>query len=91
MTDITNMLKENKKLTVACKDGFKFRICVFPSCFGEKIDGKWESIECSNLNKVDYDLIRYAANPSYPMTTQYYYVPISVLNNVIDKHGGMWI
>lgn len=74
-----------------CKDGFSMSVQAsqYHYCT-PRVDGvvEYEEVEIGPLNEKEELLIPYAENPDETYTV-YPYVPIDIVNQVIEKHGGI--
>ena len=77
---------------VLCKDGFtisvqasKYHYCT------PRIDGavKYETVELGFPNIEDPLIIDYAEERGRPTDTVYGYVPVHIVNELVEKHGGI--
>jgi hypothetical protein len=78
---------------ITCKDGFtmsvqasKFHYC---SPRQNLTDGNYNSVEIGFPSEVESLLLKYAEDPEKPTGTVYGYVPLNVVDSVIEKHGGI--
>lgn len=52
--------------------------------------GEYEAVEVGGLNKEEELLMPYAEDAKKPIKTVYGYVPVEVVDAVIQKHGGLY-
>lgn len=74
-----------------CKDGFSMSVQASQYHYCKpRVDGvvEYEEVEIGPLNEKEELLIPYAENPDETYTV-YPYVPIDIINQVIEKHGGI--
>ncbi len=78
---------------IFCKDGFKISIQAgLPwYCQPRKTleSGEYEAVEVGGLHEAEELLMPYAEEPGKPTKTIYASVPVSVVEKVIAKHGGV--
>ena len=76
---------------IYCQDGFSIsvqaNVCSY--CFPRTNEGPWETVECGYPSDISEDLIPYAEDPENLTGTVYSKVPVEIVNNVINLHGGM--
>lgn len=98
MRDIVNdflMRKENivsgKRKRMVCRDGFSMSVQAskYHYCTPRADKGPWEEVEVGFPSVVEELLIPYAEQPDKQPETVYGYVPVSILEKVIEKHGGL--
>lgn len=79
-----------KQLT--CKDGFHFSVQASSThyCY-PRVDNaqKYQSIEIDFPSEEDPILMKYAEDDNMATSTVYPYVPVTVVNRLIRKHGGI--
>tara|TARA_B100000029_G_scaffold458466_1_gene487906 strand:- start:1553 stop:1891 length:339 start_codon:yes stop_codon:yes gene_type:complete len=76
---------------VICKDGFKMSVQVGQSLYSEPKDvaDHYEEAEVGYPSKEEHLLAKYAEDGENLCDTVYGYVPCSVIDEVIEKHGGI--
>lgn len=78
---------------IYCKDGFKFSIQAGSPwyCLPRKVleSGEYEAVEVGGLYEEETLLMPYAEDFRKPTKTVYAYVPVSIVEEVIAKHGGV--
>ena len=76
---------------VICKDGFTMSVQVGQSLYSEPKDdaNHYEEVEVGYPSKEEYLLTNYAEDRDNLCGTVYGYVPCSVIDKVIEKHGGI--
>lgn len=77
---------------VECEDGFSVSIQARSTSYCEpRVDGaeKYHSVELGFPSHEDELIMPYAEMPERPLDTVYGYVPVSVVNLLIAKHGGI--
>lgn len=77
---------------IICKDGFE--ISVQASCIHyceprENGLTKYDYVELGFPSESDNCILEYAEDPDKPTETVYGWVPIEVVNQLIEKHGGI--
>lgn len=77
---------------VKCKDGFSISVqaskghyCL-PSVDGDVI---YDAVELGFPNAEEELIAEYAEDPDEPTNTVYGYVPVEIVNQLIEKHGGI--
>lgn len=77
---------------IICKDGFNISVQAGAEWYcnpRENLEsGEYEAVEVGGLNREEELLTPYAENPRKLKGTVYGYVPVSVVEAVIAKHGG---
>lgn len=77
---------------IYCKDGFSVSVqggTEFHYCTPRKHCNQYECVELGFPSAVDSLLQDYAEDPSDPTGTVYGYVPIEVVESLVEKHRGM--
>ena len=76
---------------VICKDGFQMSVQVGQSLYSTPKDvvNHYEEAEVGYPSKEELLLARYAEDDENLCDTVYGYVPCSVIDKVIEKHGGI--
>lgn len=78
---------------IYCKDGFHLSVQAGSPwyCYPRKAleSGEYEAVEVGGLSKKEDLLLPYAEEPKKPKATVYAFVPVSVVEEVIAKHGGV--
>ena len=76
---------------IECKDGFSMSVQAGTSVYSDPRDdvGPYHSVECGFPSEYEELIIAYAEARHEPTKTVYGWVPVGVVTNVIDKHGGM--
>jgi hypothetical protein len=85
-----NHLKRNKP--VVCKSGFRISIQANISAYcSPRADGadRYTQVELGFPNQPEDLIHQYAENPEDPCETVYPYVPVSLVNLLLAKHGGV--
>ena len=84
------MLEKNK--VVVCADGFSMSVQAdeFTYC-SPRVNGAetYTQVEIGFPSEYEELIIDWAENRDQPTETVYGYVPVSVVTNVLAKHGGM--
>lgn len=99
MDKVNEYLKRTRKMEkwgvrpdMKCADGFSISVqaSVYHYCSPRTMDAdQYESVELGYPNMEDPIIADYAENPDDLTETVYKYVPIEVVNEVIEKHGGI--
>jgi len=76
---------------VICKDGFKMSVQAGQSLYSEPKDvaDHYKEAEVGYPSKVEHLLTNYAEDRDDLCGTVYGYVPCTVIDKVIEKHGGI--
>jgi len=76
---------------VICKDGFKMSVQAGQSLYSEPKDDvdHYEEVECGFPSEEEHLIASYADDEENLCGTVYGYVPCSVIDEVIEKHGGI--
>ena len=76
---------------VICKDGFKMSVQAGQSNYSQPRDvvDHYEEAEVGFPSTEEYLLTNYAEDQENPCGTVYGYVPCSIIDEVIEKHGGI--
>lgn len=76
---------------IKCADGFTMSVQASSSHYCEPRDdeGPWISFEIGFPSEREELIIRWAENPDIPTDTVYGWVPSDVIEEVIEKHGGL--
>ena len=77
---------------IYCKDGFSISVqggTKFHYCTPRKHCNQYIEIELGFPSAVDILIREYAEDPSDPTGTVYGYIPIELVESLIEKHGGM--
>ena len=76
---------------VVCKDGFKMSVQAGQSLYSEpkEVVDSYEEMEVGYPSTEELLLARYAEDGENLCDTVYGYVPCSIIDRVIEKHGGI--
>ena len=76
---------------IICKDGFKMSVQGSRAhyCDPRKISPYYNKMEIGYPSQEEPLLIEYAEQPGLPTDTVYGYVPTDIIDQVIEKHGGI--
>lgn len=83
---------EDNRPRIVCKDGYSVSVQASRfHCCEPRVDGadKYESVELGFPNREDPLINAYAEEDGYYTDTVYIYVPVEVVNELIEKHGGI--
>ena len=77
--------------SIVCKDGFKVSVQVGSShyCSPRSVDGPWYQVELGFPNKVVQEWMDYIEDYDQPLDTVYAYVPIQLVIDAFESHGGI--
>lgn len=75
---------------VVCVDGFSISVQASANhyCKPRKDAAQWIQVECGFPSEEEALLIPYAESPDDPCHTVYGYVPVHLVERVIERHGG---
>ena len=75
---------------IICKDGFSMSVQAGQNlyCSPRQDIGPWHEVEVGFPSHEDKDLLPYAERPNHPVDTVYSYVPVELVESVMEKHGG---
>lgn len=76
---------------ISCKDGFKVSVQASNTHYCEPRDdnGPWSKVECGFPTEAVPCWLEYAADKDRPTDTVYGYVPILLVVEALDSHGGI--
>ena len=76
---------------IVCNDGFHMSVQGSNTHYCEPMKNvdEYESMEIGYPSKEEPLLLEYAEEPNTPTESIYGYVPCSIIQNVINKHGGI--
>ena len=76
---------------VVCKDGFKMSVQAGQSLYSEPRDvaDHYEEVEMGYPSEEEHLFAKYAEDEKDLCNTVYGYVPVELVNKVIEKHGGI--
>jgi hypothetical protein len=76
---------------VICKDGFSLSVQASEGhyCMPRYNTGPWYKVEVGFPSQREEVLMPYAEDKDSPTGTVYGYVPIQIVEELIDSHGGM--
>ena len=76
---------------VVCKDGFEMSVQAGQSLYSEPRDvaDSYEEAEVGYPSEEEYLFAKYAEDEENLCDTVYGYVPCSIIDEVIEKHGGI--
>ena len=92
-----DLFEKNKRCQVRlhCKDGFSIHISAgeefYCSPRENHKDGAYQTVEGGLPNQCEELLLPYAEEPDLPTETVYAYVPIEIMDKVIQNHGWLLI
>jgi len=75
---------------IECKDGFSISVQAtkFAYCYPRQNIGDWDEVECGFPSRIPELIMEYAEDPERPTDTVYAYVPVELVEQLIDLHGG---
>lgn len=76
---------------IECADGFSLSVQASYGayCFPRTNLGPWYDVEVGFPSEVPTQIMRYCEQPENPTDTVYAYVPIGLVEELIEAHGGM--
>ena len=77
---------------VKCKDGFSISVQASSGHYcSPRVNGDviYDDVELGFPNMEDELIAKYAEDPDEPTNTVYGYVPVDIVNQLIEKHGGI--
>ena len=76
---------------VVCADGYKVSIQAGSGmyCVPRMNVLEYEKVELGFPNMADELILEYAEDPDDPTRTVYGYVPVEIVQQLMDKHGGI--
>lgn len=76
---------------IFCKDGFNFSAQANRIAYCEPRDdkGPWQSVEILFPSEKDHLILAWADDPESPTRTVYNYVPLDIVDDLVEKHGGI--
>lgn len=87
-----NIVIQDNRPQLVCKDGFKISVQAskYHYC-SPRVDGDviYEAVELGYPNMEDELIADFAEDPEDLTKTVYGYVPVEVVNQLIEKHGGI--
>jgi hypothetical protein len=83
-------VRPNRK-SIICNDGLTLSVQAsrFHYCCPRDDNGPWTNVEVGFPSEKCEELMEWAETPEDPTGTVYGYVPIEVVEGLIEKHGGM--
>jgi len=85
-------MQSKRNETIVCADGFRMSVQGHESAYcAPRIDDaeKYTEVEIAYPSDVEELIMPWAEDARKPTETVYGYVPVSVVTNVIAKHGGI--
>lgn len=76
---------------VVCRDGFSMSIQAGSHHYSRPRSptGPWQAVECGFPSAVDSTLMPYAETEDDPLHTVYAYVPVTLVSEILERHGGI--
>ena len=78
---------------IECNDGFSMSVQASAYHYSDPRENGlfsvYNSVEIGFPSEEEYLILEYAEEPNKPMTTCYGYVPVTLVDEVLVKHGGM--
>ena len=76
---------------ITCADGFNVSAQASQSnyCSPRENVGPWDSVELGYPSEAVPEFMKYAEEPARPTDTVYGWVPVAIVEAVIEAHGGM--
>jgi len=75
---------------IECADGFSISVQSHKGAYCDPRDGSgpWSGVECGYPSSEPTEILSYAENSGDPTNTVYGYVPIEIVEKMIENHGG---
>jgi hypothetical protein len=95
MFDINRYLMECRSgllcKPVHCKSGLNMSVQASSGhyCQPRQDQGPWESVEIGFPSLKLVELMKYAESPEKPTDTVYGWVPVQLVNKIVDENGGL--
>ena len=96
MTDINKYMKENRNRNIAkrviCKDGFSLSVQAHDGAYCSPRDNDaypYSLVEVGFPSEEPELIMKFCEDSSDPTETVYGYVPVKLVENLIDLHGGI--
>jgi len=76
---------------IVCTDGLEMSVQAGSShyCAPRSNDGPWSKVEVGYPSEIVEELLDYAENPQSPTETVYGYVPVDLVEEIVNRHGGV--
>lgn len=76
---------------ILCADGLRLSVQASFThyCAPRDSVGPWTHVEVGYPSQSVPELLEYADEPDYPTGTVYGYVPVAVIEEIVEKHGGL--
>lgn len=76
---------------IVCKNGLKFSCQANAGAYcSPRVDkGPWASVEIGFPNRKIDEIMQYAENSSEPTETVYGWVPVEVVEQIVENNGGL--
>lgn len=76
---------------IICNDGFNMSVqgSQFHYCSPRKNQNWYNSMEVGFPSEKEELMLEYAENANVPCSTVYGYVPVEIIQQIIDNHGGI--
>jgi hypothetical protein len=76
---------------VVCADGFEFSLqgSSYHPCTPRQDKGPWTTLEIGFPSGADDLIMPWAEEPHNPTSTVYSYVPVGIIAELVEKHGGL--
>ena len=89
--EIGNYEIQDRRPRLFCNDGFNMSVQAgeYPYCSPRRNGSEFYTVEIGYPSEREELLMEYCEDTESPTETVYGYVPIEVVQTVIDKHGGI--
>lgn len=76
---------------IRCADGLSFSVQASFThyCTPRDSVGPWTHVEIGFPNRSVPELLEYAEVPDYPTRSVYNYVPVALVEKIVEQHGGI--
>jgi hypothetical protein len=88
--DVRNDVSFPLAMRIQCRDGFSLSVQASHGayCSPRTNIGPWHSVEVGFPSETPSGILTYAEEPERPTETVYGYVPIEMVEQLIQSHGG---
>lgn len=75
---------------IVCADGFTLSVQASSVhyCYPRENTGPWDEVEVGFPSATPTEILKYAEDQERPTNTVYGYVPIQLVEQLIERHGG---
>ena len=93
--DINKYLATDRKWgqvrSIKCKDGFRISVQASRThyCTPKNNEGPWTHVECAYPSEVPHLIMEYCEHEDSPTDSIYGFVPVELVEQLIEEHGGL--